>query len=334
MNSKIFWSITHSRYLALTMVRKCATNCSLIRVRPTWWFWVLTRASRSSSVSSPRILKFGVKSSASCSTTPRPCGGCRSDGLMNWTRRMGASAVARFESEAPGHRQALQQTLDSGSFRLVIAVDAINNALQRMMEYLNSVSANASVIAVEYSRLRHGSVELLLPKVYGEELAIAKEATKASADGRERKLWTSDLVRSVLEARDQGAVAVFDAFVRAITQSGLEFEGKPALDPLGDVVVKDSEAGRAGEITVIFYPPATTKLELNFTPSAKFLSSSAKTRVEALLERIGSLASFSGAIAEIRQKGIAHRRPNLFLEDLSTEDVASLVALVAAFNGN
>ncbi|WP_138416204.1 hypothetical protein [Sinomonas gamaensis] len=251
-----------------------------------------------------------------------------------WARRVGRSAIADFESQTPGYRQALQQTLDAGSFRLVIAVDAINPALQRMMEYLNSISGNASVIAVEYSRLRHGSVELLLPTVYGEELATAKESIRASVDGRERKLWTSDVIRSDLEARDAGSVPVFDAFVRTIAKSGLEFEGKSALDPAGGVIIKDPEVGKVGELTVIFYPPATTKLELNFIPSAKFRDDSVTTRVAGLLERISLLPSFTGAIAEIQQKGIGHRRPNLFLNDLTPDDVASLVTLVAQFNGN
>lgn len=36
-----------------------------------------------------------------------------------------------------------------------------------------------SVIAVEYSRLRHGSLEILKPGTYGQELAEAKTAGSA-----------------------------------------------------------------------------------------------------------------------------------------------------------
>lgn len=54
-------------------------------------------------------------------------------------------------------RESLARNLAEGRFRIVLAVDAINPALKRMIEYLNAMAGpETSVIAVEYSRLKQG----------------------------------------------------------------------------------------------------------------------------------------------------------------------------------
>lgn len=59
----------------------------------------------------------------------------------------------------------------------MLAVDEINPELKRMVEYLNAMSGpETSVIAVEYTRLFSNDVEVLMPRVYGQELAEAKVA--------------------------------------------------------------------------------------------------------------------------------------------------------------
>lgn len=83
-------------------------------------------------------------------------------------------------------RESLARNLADGRFRIVLAVDAINPALKRMIEYLNTMAGpETSVIAVEYSRLKQGSVEILMPHVYGQELAEAKSAR----NGQDMTAW-------------------------------------------------------------------------------------------------------------------------------------------------
>jgi hypothetical protein len=247
-----------------------------------------------------------------------------------WTKRAGSSIISRFDGEG-SFRGALERTLEAGRFRLVLAVDAINPPLQRMVEYLN-LTTGLAVVAVEYSRLRHETVELLVPTVYGEELSAVKEAVRPAADDRPRNGWTVDSIRADLESRDPQSVSAFDALVGRASQVGLEFEGRPALDPHGGIAVNDAAVGRVGTVSVIFYPPASAKLELDFVRSAQISEPRAVDRVQALLRQIGQIPDFADALADMREKGIGRRRPNLFLRELSPGGVSALVDAISAFN--
>lgn len=98
-------------------------------------------------------------------------------------------------------RESLARNLAEGRFRIVLAVGVINPALKRMIEYLSAMAGpRTSVIAVEYSRLKQGSVEILTPHVYGQELAEAKAATTS----REVTTWDEDTYRSWLQEHDSG----------------------------------------------------------------------------------------------------------------------------------
>lgn len=78
-----------------------------------------------------------------------------------WRMRTQRSLVETFGSRGPDVRDAVAANLSDGRFSIVLAVDVINPALKRMVEYLNSMSGPAtSVIAVEYTRLLHGEVEV------------------------------------------------------------------------------------------------------------------------------------------------------------------------------
>ena len=70
---------------------------------------------------------------------------------------------------------AVSLNLGQGRFGIVLAVDAINEPLKRMVEYLNAMSGpETSIIAVEYARRTQGTLEMLMAQTYGEELAQAK----------------------------------------------------------------------------------------------------------------------------------------------------------------
>ncbi|MCC9195310.1 hypothetical protein QNO08_03045 [Arthrobacter sp. zg-Y820] len=105
-----------------------------------------------------------------------------------WQARNGKSL---FQPDDDGAllRDAVARNLEQGRFRIVLAVDAINEPLKRMVEYLNAMSGpETSIIAVEYARLTQGSIEMLMAQTYGEELAEAK----AASDSRERTVWDAE----------------------------------------------------------------------------------------------------------------------------------------------
>ena len=69
------------------------------------------------------------------------------------------------------------ENLEAGRFRLVVVVDRITEALKQTVTYLND-HLDGSVIALELAYLRDGEVEMLIPAVYGEEIAERKERAR------------------------------------------------------------------------------------------------------------------------------------------------------------
>jgi hypothetical protein len=69
------------------------------------------------------------------------------------------------------------ENLEAGRFRLVVVVDRITDALKQTVTYLND-HLDGPVIALELAYLRDGEVEMLIPAVYGEEIAERKEPAR------------------------------------------------------------------------------------------------------------------------------------------------------------
>lgn len=80
-------------------------------------------------------------------------------------------------------RSGVKQSLDDGSFILIIVVDELNDELKRIIRYLNECSESAfSLHALEMRRFQAEGIEVLVPHVYG-------ISTKPSVGG-ERAQWT------------------------------------------------------------------------------------------------------------------------------------------------
>ncbi len=90
----------------------------------------------------------------------------------------------------------LDAALQAGAFRLVLAVDSINDDLRQIVEFLNAhTNEQVTVLALELRRASHGGVDILTPRTFGGELARAKQA-QARRD--QRADWTIDHVRRAL----------------------------------------------------------------------------------------------------------------------------------------
>lgn len=105
-------------------------------------------------------------------------------------------------------RDAVEHNLAEGRFRIVMAVDAINEPLKRMTESLNAMSGpGTSIIAVEHVRLLQGTSEILPAQTYGQELA----ETKRAAVWADRTLWNVGNPRARREASEPVSVPNFSA---------------------------------------------------------------------------------------------------------------------------
>ncbi len=81
-------------------------------------------------------------------------------------------------------RASVKQSLQSGSFVLIIVVDEINEDLKRTIRYVNECSESAfSLHALEMRRFQTDSTEILIPHLYG--------ASSKSPENKRRQ-WTEE----------------------------------------------------------------------------------------------------------------------------------------------
>lgn len=81
----------------------------------------------------------------------------------------------------------LRENIEVGRIHLCLVVDAIDDDLQRLIEYLNLISRpDVSATALQLSYAKHGDVEILIPSTFGGEIAEAK----ARAGGQATQHWT------------------------------------------------------------------------------------------------------------------------------------------------
>lgn len=226
------------------------------------------------------------------------------------------------------------RNLADGRFRIALAVDTINDQLKRMVEYLNAMSGPAtSIIAVEYARLTEGGVELLMPQVYGQELAEAK----ATSDNGDRQYWDIATYRSWLEAHDSGVVGKFDAFVQEAALNGLEFIGsRIASSPSASLQVYDVEGRRLGKVSLFHFGLQGTSVEFRFTWLAKMGEAERPDAevIDAFFTEFASIDGLAKVAANLRSSGFQTRGPNVPLAALTEESIRAAIRATANLAGH
>lgn len=116
-------------------------------------------------------------------------------GLLDAVRTL-ADGRADTAFDTDQFQRALAANLAAGRFRLVIAVDTITPELRRIVEFLNDRTVGElQVIALELDLVRDGDYEMLLPTVYGLDVARSKTAQAA----RSRAGTRADLEAALAE---------------------------------------------------------------------------------------------------------------------------------------
>jgi len=83
-------------------------------------------------------------------------------------------------------RGGIEDTLKNGTFHLIIAVDSVNDELRRIINYLNECgNASFTFHALELETFRKGTVEMLVPHIFG-KVPQGRQPTAA------RRLWTEE----------------------------------------------------------------------------------------------------------------------------------------------
>ena len=249
------------------------------------------------------------------------------DFAARWRSRTNSPLFADENDDGNSVRESLGMNLQKGNFRIVLAVDAINPALKRMVEYLNSVvGTGTSVVAVEYSRLRQGTIEILMPHVYGQELADAKSAP----DRRELTQWDAEGFRFWLVEHDGRSVGGFDDFLAASMEAGLTFSGSESLNPAGGLAIYGAGGYKLGTVSLFYFSGQGTSVEFNFTrmgrmPEEKLPEASLRELFLQQLETIPGLQDVGGSL---RSSGFTSRKPNVPLSGLPTESIKKAIAAI------
>jgi len=213
--------------------------------------------------------------------------------------------------EASSVATAIEQNLAAGRFNVVLAVDVINNGLRRIVEFLNDRTASdLSIVAIQLRYARHDDVEILVPTVYGSELAQVK-AAKAGA----QSAWSEGDVHAYLEQHWPEAAAPVAAIVDAIRDlPGISFVGTRATTP-SMICRWDTPDGAAWPFVI--YTSKKPHVRMNF----HWMTSLPEGLKQQLAMDLALIANSGIDPAAIAESGFK-KKPSMFILDCLTAPAA------------
>ncbi|AMM22776.1 hypothetical protein AX769_21795 (plasmid) [Frondihabitans sp. PAMC 28766] len=149
---------------------------------------------------------------------------------LQWARRTGTSLFIEAGFTEPEVRVAVTENLSASRFRLVLAVDTINQQLRRIVEYLNRVTRDdTTIIAVEYARYVDGNVQVLTPQTYGEDLAEVKTARQQ----RDVQKWSLDDLLEWSTHHEPASVPLLEQLLTGLQSRDFVFHSGGSKKPAG-----------------------------------------------------------------------------------------------------
>jgi hypothetical protein len=243
-----------------------------------------------------------------------------------WIAKTGASVFEGEGYSSPEFLESFAENLSGGTFTLVLAVDAINPSLRRMVEYVNKTTGpETAVIAVEYTRYSEGKFEVLIPKTYGQDSADDKK----SQLGELRQKWKMTDVAAHLSANQPDAFEPFTYLSNALLDMGMEFKSGHGVMPSG---IFTCVAENGVELKPLHV--ATTSgalLELNFDAWATswIREGGASESLDLLKHGWFEIPELEGAMAPILET--SSRRRSIYLHNLTPRATEELVLALEKF---
>lgn len=109
----------------------------------------------------------------------------------------------------------LESALALGRFRLVLALDVLNDSLCRLVDYLNEhTSDSLTVVAMELRHWQQDGTRMLIPRTYGQEAARAK----AQRSDPDRADWTEESAREWTRRERPELAGLLDRIVARVGQ--------------------------------------------------------------------------------------------------------------------
>ncbi len=220
-------------------------------------------------------------------------------------------------SSAADVREAVESTLEHGNFRVVIAVDEITPELRTIVEFVNAHTSELEFVALELGYSREDEIEIIVPTVYGAEVAEAKRP--AGSSGRRR--WT---LGDVEDSFDQQEFAELKPIVGALVRHAREHSVK--LNP-----GSGSNPAVACYYAVEGTPTSCWALHVNESDPTIVLSLGAiqarsQQHAAAFLEKLKELPGFE-SVTDFGPNDLA-KYPSVRLDGLGMEGAAALLAAV------
>lgn len=213
----------------------------------------------------------------------------------------------------------LRRNLESGRFRLVVAVDRITDDLKETIEYLNShTSDGVSILALEISHVRDGTTEIVFPNTFGEETARAKTTRRGT--------WDENAFLAALEATAPSETV--EDFLRFWNYAKAEFQtffGEARYPSAGIIVPID---GVDPVMFTIYTGEQATVISVNFAwLRQKGVSAERMSQIATFLRQ-----RFPGCLSDLEglEQSEFRRRPGIGIETVfgANSGAASLRDLI------
>lgn len=242
-----------------------------------------------------------------------------------WIKAAGNSPFDALDDAEGLIRAAVRENLKSARFKIVLAVDGINEDIRRIVEFLNLITVpETGIVVVEFKHARAGATEVLIPTSFGTDFIEAK-----AARGPDRRtVWTPEMLATAVQERYPEAFASCTAFLHSAKEYGVTVRNRTSIDPGCSVNVPNMEGSLVGVVRLIGYS-TFLGLELDFA-HAQELTGAARVRFEKFLNDMSSLdPQLRDSVKDFRRTGYKDRR-NLNLASIPPNSISALIRLIAA----
>lgn len=217
-------------------------------------------------------------------------------------------------------RSRVAANLADARFNLVLAVDALNDDLRRIVEYLNTITKpTTGVMLVEFTRHHEGAFEILIPRSFGAELVDAKIDAEATL----RPRWTVQQYTEWCAEHQAATLPIVDAVLDAAREQGFEIEGGRAETASLNAAVRRPGGGRTWILNLYTDRVRGPLVEVRFNA---FGDSEEAARFASVVCAVPGVTITAERLQELHFR----RRPSMPLGGFTPETARLLIRTVAS----
>jgi len=232
--------------------------------------------------------------------------------MAQWKSRTGMDLQDKLGANSNRILGEVESFLELGKFNLLLAVDQINEPLERIVTYLNTVTKDeTSAYAVEFRQIEFGPTKALVTSTFGLDQIEAKEIPTSST----KHWWPDDAFRNYLTVKHHALIPVFDSIASIVGQSGGEIVGGGAA--IENALVKQVVDGEVLWPVSFYAFNDIPTLQINF----HYLKKN-----EHRMEFLSALTCEDGFILDaegIKSSGFS-RKPKVLLAEITERQIQAL----------